>query len=96
MESYSDNTLSIKNKKQKTPKYSRMRKGLLNRTTKTKQTRNQIKPQWEEIGKPRPKRKGKTKPTKGKKEERKRKKIKKLRTKPQSTQIIQGHISGGT
>jgi hypothetical protein len=30
MEAYSDNSLSIKKKKRKTPKYSRMSKGLLN------------------------------------------------------------------
>jgi hypothetical protein len=67
-----------------------MRMGLSNRTKKTEQTRNQVKPQREAIWKPRPKRKGVEKPTKGKKEERKRQKLKKLRTKPQMrTQTIQ-------
>jgi hypothetical protein len=49
MDTYSDNSLSIKNKKRKTPKYSRMRMGLSSRTIETEQTRNQVKPQWEAI-----------------------------------------------
>jgi len=69
----------MKDKKWKTPKYSRMRMGLSRQTTETEKIKNQVKPQWEAIRKPGLEWKGVIKPTKGKKEERKMKKIKKLR-----------------
>jgi hypothetical protein len=72
MVTYSDNSLSIKKNKRKTPKYSRMRMVLSSQTIETEKTRNQAKPQRVAIWKLGPKRKGGIKPTKGKKEERKR------------------------
>jgi hypothetical protein len=53
-----ENSLSIKNKKRKTPKYNKMRMGLSSRTTETEKTRNQVIPQWEAIQKTGLERKG--------------------------------------
>ena len=64
--------------------------GLSSQTIELEKTRNRVKPQREETRNPRLEWKGGTKPTKGKKEERKRKNQKKLRNKPQMiTQTVQ-------